>query len=429
MSKLILEMKNERINSIVTDYCTQDNLKDIEVDGEEEFVDIRVFNLMETLFPDNIVVPQIKKEAEVYKYLKSKSKTNRRGRSDITLFDYFGNKSIDILIENKFDKTKGNPINEAIEYCNNINDSGKYICRIAIGFNPFDNCQIITKILSNNGSWEDLKINGKVINGFIGQEIVQLIYSYAGITEFELKTKEEEKYTRNEFKKILESDLPIIFRNMSDIASDEALKISFTVAFISLKVILEKQEYVKNIVIDESGRKVVWRNNNEKVDTSDLNALRNVNDIKLAVDAIVGKTANKELREKYEDIFILNDKYTFNELVNKIITTESKNNISLEKSSINKMKEVLDKIKKQTDYHYDFDLFGEVYESLANDKTKKDLGQYFTKRHIIRPLVNMLLKPNDLEGIINKGKKLCDPFCRNRWHVNRKFQAYKNILQ
>ena len=94
----------------------------------------------------------------------------------------------------------------------------------------------------------------------------------------------------------------------------------------------------------------------------------------MAVDAIVGKTADKELRDKYEDIFILNDKYKFNELVNKIIATETKNNIPIEKSSINKMKEVLDKIKKQTDYHYEFDLFGEVYESLANDKTKKDLG-------------------------------------------------------
>lgn len=70
-----------------------------------------------------------------------------------------------------------------------------------------------------------------------------------------------------------------------------------------------------------------------------------------------------------------------------------------------KMKLVLDKIKRQTNYHYEFDLFGEVYESLANNKTKSDLGQYFTKRHIIRPLVNMMLRPNDLEGIINKYKK------------------------
>ncbi|MCI8965153.1 MAG: N-6 DNA methylase [Clostridia bacterium] len=411
MSKIVLEMKNDRIKSIISDYCTQSDLKDIEIDGEEEFVDIRVFNLMETMYPDNIIVPQIKKEADVYKFLKSKSSSNRRGRSDITLFDYFGNKSIDIMIENKFDKTKGNPIDEAIEYCKNINDSGKYICRVAIGFNPFDNYQIITKVLSEDGTWTDLRINGKIINGFLGQEILQLVYSHAGVTDFELKPKVEEKYTRSEFKKILDTDLPIIFRNMSDIASDEALKISFTIAFISLKVILEKQENLKSFIKDESGRNVVWRNNNEKVDTSCINALRNVNDIKLAVDAIVGKTANKELRDKYEDIFILNDKYKFNELVNKIIATETKNNILIEKSSVNKMKEVLDKIKKQTDYHYEFDLFGEVYESLANDKTKKDLGQYFTKRHIIRPLVNMLLKANDLEGIINKGKKICDPFC------------------
>lgn len=254
------------------------------------------------------------------------------------------------------------------------------------------------------------KNNGKVINGFIGQEILQLIYSHAGVTEFDFKVKIEEKYTRGEFKKILDSDLPIIFRKMSDIASDDALKISFTIAFISLKVILEKQEDLKNNIVDEIGRRVVWRNSNEKIDLNSINALRNVNDIKLAVKAIVGDTASRELRDKYKDIFDL-DKYTFNELIDKILKTEAKNKVSTDKSSIMKMKLVLDKIKRQTNYHYEFDLFGEVYESLANNKTKSDLGQYFTKRHIIRPLVNMMLRPNDLEGIINKYKKICDPFC------------------
>lgn len=118
--------------------------------------------------------------------------------------------------------------------------------------------------MDENGNWSDLKINGKVINGFIGQEILQLIYSHAGVTEFDFKVKIEEKYTRGEFKKILDSDLPIIFRKMSDIASDDALKISFTIAFISLKVILEKQEDLKNNIVDEIGRRVVWRNSNEK---------------------------------------------------------------------------------------------------------------------------------------------------------------------
>lgn len=410
MSKITLEMKSDRINSIISDYCTQDDLKDIEKDSQEEMVDIRVFNLMETMYPDNIIVAQNKKNEPVYKLLKSKQHDGKRGRSDITLFNYFENNSIDIMIENKFDKTKGNPINEAIEYCNNINESGLYTCRVAVGFNLYDNSQLITKVLDENGNWSDLKINGKVINGFIGQEILQLIYSHAGVTEFDFKVKIEEKYTRGEFKKILDSDLPIIFRKMSDIASDDALKISFTIAFISLKVILEKQEDLKNNIVDEIGRRVVWRNSNEKIDLNSINALRNVNDIKLAVKAIVGDTASRELRDKYKDIFDL-DKYTFNELIDKILKTEAKNKVSTDKSSIMKMKLVLDKIKRQTNYHYEFDLFGEVYESLANNKTKSDLGQYFTKRHIIRPLVNMMLRPNDLEGIINKYKKICDPFC------------------
>lgn len=410
MSKITLEMKSDRINSIISDYCTQDDLKDIEKDSQEEMVDIRVFNLMETMYPDNIIVAQNKKNEPVYKLLKSKQHDGKRGRSDITLFNYFENNSIDIMIENKFDKTKGNPISEAIEYCNNINESGIYTCRVAVGFNLYDNSQLITKVLDENGNWSDLKINGKVINGFIGQEILQLIYSHAGVTEFDFKVKIEEKYTRGEFKKILDSDLPIIFRKMSDIASDDALKISFTIAFISLKVILEKQEDLKNNIVDEIGRRVVWRNSNEKIDLNSINALRNVNDIKLAVKAIVGDTASRELRDKYKDIFDL-DKYTFNELIDKILKTEAKNKVSTDKSSIMKMKLVLDKIKRQTNYHYEFDLFGEVYESLANNKTKSDLGQYFTKRHIIRPLVNMMLRPNDLEGIINKYKKICDPFC------------------
>lgn len=410
MSKITLEMKSDRINAIISDYCTQDDLKDIEKDSQEEMVDIRVFNLMETMYPDNTIVAQNKKNEPVYMLLKSKQHDGKRGRSDITLFNYFENNSIDIMIENKFDKTKGNPINEAIEYCNNINDSGIYTCRVAIGFNLYDNSQLITKVLDENGTWSDLKINGKVINGFIGQEILQLIYSHAGVTEFNFKVKTEEKYSRGEFKKILDSDLPIIFRKMSDIANDDGLKISFTVAFISLKVILEKQEDLKNNIIDETGRKVVWRNSTEKIDSNSINALRNVNDIKLAVNAIVGDTASRDLRDKYKDIFDL-DKYTFNELIDKILRTEAKNDVTTDKSSIMKMKLVLDKIKRQTNYHYEFDLFGEVYESLANNKTKSDLGQYFTKRHIIRPLVNMMLRPNDLESIINKYKRICDPFC------------------
>ncbi len=124
---LEIKMKIDRIHAIVSDYCTQDDLKDIEYDGAEENVDVRVFNLMEALYPGEKIVPQTKKDQDVYKYLKSKKGTGKKGKSDITLFNYFGNESIDILIENKYDKEKGNPIDEAIGYCNDINASGKYV--------------------------------------------------------------------------------------------------------------------------------------------------------------------------------------------------------------------------------------------------------------------------------------------------------------
>lgn len=423
-NKLKIELNIDRINSIISDYCIQDDLKDIELYGEEEHIDIRVFNLIETLYPENKVVVQKIKNEPVYNFLKSKQGTGKKGRSDITLFNYFNNGSIDIVIENKFDKSKNNPITEAIEYCNNINASGKYTCRVAIGFNPYDKCQIITKILSSNGTWEDLVINGTIINGFIGQDILQLIYTHAGITEFELIKKKEAKFTRNEFKRILDSDLPVIFRNMSDIASNSALKISFTVAFISLKVILEKQEFIGEPVKDESGRLVLWRSNDENLDTS-INVLRNVNDIKLAVNAIAGPTALRELQDKYKYIFQLEDTLSFNELIDKIRKTESKNNVVQNNSSINKMKSTLDKIKSQIEYQYEFDLFGEVYESLADKKTKESLGQYFTKRHIIRPIINIFLKPSDLEGIIKNNKKICDPFCGTGGMLTETFKLIK----
>ena len=424
-SEMELKLKIERIHAIISDYCTQEDLRDIEEDGSEANVDIRVFNPMESLYPDKKVVPQNKKDKDVYKYIKSKKGTGRKGRSDITLFNYFGNESIDILIENKYDKEKGNPIDEAIGYCNNINASGKYVCRIAIGFNPYDINPIITKVLANDGTWKDLVINGKVINGFIGQEILQLVYNHSGITQFELVKDDEERFTRTEFKRILDSDLPIIFRNMTDIANNYALKISFTVAFVSLKVILEKEECIGTPVIDESGKVVVWRNNDIDVDSS-INALRNVNDIKAAVNAIAGVTADVELQEKYKYIFQLDEHLGFNDLLDKIRATEAKNRIGQENSAINRMKAVLDKIKPQSEYHYEFDLFGEVYESLADNKTKSALGAYFTKRHIIRPLVNMLLKPSDLEKLINDGKTLCDPFCGTGGMLTESFKLIKS---
>lgn len=65
MNKEIL-MTLDRINAILTDFCSQEDLGIIEENGNEENVDLRVFNLMETMYPDNKIVVQSLKNEEVY---------------------------------------------------------------------------------------------------------------------------------------------------------------------------------------------------------------------------------------------------------------------------------------------------------------------------------------------------------------------------
>lgn len=58
-------------------------------------------------------------------------------------------------------------------------------------------------------------------------------------------------------------------------------------------------------------------------------------------------------------------------------------------------------------YGSDFDFFGLIYESLANKQIKKDFGEFYTPRHVIRNMVRLRLsnekRPRPL--------RICDPAC------------------
>jgi type I restriction enzyme M protein len=55
----------------------------------------------------------------------------------------------------------------------------------------------------------------------------------------------------------------------------------------------------------------------------------------------------------------------------------------------------------------DFDFFGLVYETLANKNLKKDFGEFYTPRHIIRFIVRTLLRDEKLPRPL----RICDPAC------------------
>lgn len=69
------------------------------------------------------------------------------------------------------------------------------------------------------------------------------------------------------------------------------------------------------------------------------------------------------------------------------------------------------KIKKEFSkynlYGTDFDFFGLIYESLANKEIKKDFGEFYTPRHIIRTIVKVRLSTEKQPRPIS----VCDPAC------------------
>ena len=58
-------------------------------------------------------------------------------------------------------------------------------------------------------------------------------------------------------------------------------------------------------------------------------------------------------------------------------------------------------------YASDFDFFGLVYESFANAQLKKDFGEFYTPRHIIRTMVRLLLADEKSYRPL----VICDPAC------------------
>jgi type I restriction-modification system DNA methylase subunit len=70
-----------------------------------------------------------------------------------------------------------------------------------------------------------------------------------------------------------------------------------------------------------------------------------------------------------------------------------------------------------------FDLYGAVYESFADPKTKKEFGQYYTSRHITSMLSEILLRE---ERTPRTSLKICDPACGTGGFLT---EAYRVLLR
>lgn len=400
MAKKKILMKKSILNKILTDIYIPFYSKEIINRNIEDEVDDCIKKLLEPIFNEFI---RVKKTGN--KNIDNKIPTwhgeSGMGKPDIMLYNYFSKEEISLIIENKNFTSNEDPLPQAINYAN-VGNLIKRPVRVVIGNSPSKKLQV--KVLTEKG-YEPLFINGKKVEGFIGKEILELIYNNPNINEFILEELVEKKFTQKDFHNII-NKLKTLYRQIPEIQNNDDLSINFTVSFIGLKMIMEKQG--KN-----------WKN------------LNTPDEIKNEIDNIIGKKANSLLKEKYQDIFIIIDKdenvkFNFKEIFEAIDIRENGENISPEKSVLINIHGHLAEIPEKD---LAIDLFGEVYECLASKKTKSLLGEYFTRRHIIQAIVRMFFSEDDIENIVEYKKMIGDPACGTGGFLTESFKYIKEYCQ
>lgn len=378
MEKIVIKSEPEIVEKIVGNIVCKKipnkNWSEAQIDA---FVEK---DILGELYKDDVIFQKKTGIKEFDSSVPSKDSSKGVGEIDVMIFNCFGNQNIDMIIENKIsDILVESALSEGIIYSNGNNN--KYKSRVVIGYNGQD---IILKVRVKN-SWQDLYLNGKKVIGFIGPEILKLIYQNPdyNVFEFDIST-----FTQKEFHKILEN-LRIIYRNISGLLADnENARIDFTIAYVALKMITEKES------IEYQGSSYSWKDFDKP---ATINA---------AVNAI--KISDKYT--KYKDIFTI----VYNKKTNKVSFDFAETISEIDVETIRKIHNEINKIPKM--HALPIDLFGEVYEVLASKKTKKDLGEFFTRRHIIRPLLSIFINDMDINNIIerrgtSRHVKIVDPFC------------------
>ena len=340
----------------------------------------------------------------------------------------FINDKLRIIIEDKEpNESVELALSEAIIYANGLNAKGEDI-RVVIGFTGLE---ILVRVLDHvSNKWVPFYINGEELKAFPGKNILNIIYSEKDIHGLVVEDINEDINIRD----IIYS-LKTIYRT-TDLQNDNQKSIDFTIAFIGLKSILEKYK-------DQGVRGLkTWDSLNNKDNPKDNNSeddedLRD--NLTLTIDKIFEKMATKDIAEDYTDLFIIKDSEnteTFNFKRTLETFQTDYNLLSLRKIYI--------EITKLHNLHDSkIDLFGEVYESLGEKEFRKSFGQFFTRRHIIKTLIELMeINAYDFIGELNpevqngevvykakSPKNICDPACGTGGFLTEFFKYIKNEAQ
>jgi len=393
MAKKKIEIRKEYLEKILNDKII---VEYTEIDRErnlEEDIDDKIKNSLKSVFGNKIIGKKTGKP-HIDKNIPPYHGDEGNGHPDVMLFNFFDDNEIDIIVENKNFTSNESAIDQAIVY-SRVGEKINKPCRVAIGNNPSKKLQVNVLVKEE---YLPLIINGKEVDYFFGKEILKLIYENPNINEFVLTELKEKKFTQKDFHNVIKK-LKKFYRQIPEIQNNDDLSINFTVAFVALKMIMEKQD-----------RK--W------IDINGPDA------IKVEIERITGRVADQDLKEKFEDIFIMRDKdgnevFNFYKLVDNIYAREYSDQVKKDEYILMKIHRELSIIPAKD---LEIDLFGEVYECLASKKTKSLLGKYFTRRHIIQAIVRMFLTEDDIQNIVEYNKLIADPCCGTGGFLTESFK-------
>jgi type I restriction-modification system DNA methylase subunit len=88
-------------------------------------------------------------------------------------------------------------------------------------------------------------------------------------------------------------------------------------------------------------------------------------------------------------------------------------------------KKIIEEFNRYSLYASDFDFFGLIYESMANKEIKKDFGEFYTPRHIIRSMVKLLLKGETAPRPLAIG----DPACGTGGYLVESFLYLQRLYE
>lgn len=258
--------------------------------------------------------------------------------------------------------------------------------RIAVGYNG---SELRVSVFGNDARWYPLTANGTVLaNSFIVPSLLTL-----GINAVGHLTAPDGIASATDLRAILPG-LKTLYRTIPKLSSGRA-PIDFTVALLTLKLVLETNPDWG--FWSEQPRFTGGAKSTDHAIAERFNQL-------------VGRILSDfSLKLKYGDIFSFKESSedsdeTFNFI--KIIDSIEKGRKHFEK-----MFSLIDNLPPL--HGADFDIFGEVYQALGDEVTKKKLGEFFTGRHIIAGVLPILFERARLNAsfAVTSKKKMGDIAC------------------